>query len=219
MLRHSTYSTTRYWEARRQALQRRRASVRSARWRMETHNAFRSSRQNFSSKQISASGRIAFGSALGSPWISAGESAAKYWLLSFIPAGSPSVCRRLDFGIVEPNGAVRIAVEVERLRVDFDAVSRRLRKQIAAAADAYWLDKMLVQMIDVLDHAILKALGDADEVERRKMLYIFAETDSARVRTYRNVELCRHEQNREILVHASDAATIYLTDVDCARLE
>ena len=139
--------------------------------------------------------------------------------LNLIPARSPSVRCCLDFRILQPDGTVRITVEVERLRVDFDAVSRRLRKQIAAAADAYWLDKMLVQMIDVLDHAILKASGDADEVERRKVLHIFAEANPSCVRTYRDIELCRHEQNGEILVYAGDAATVYLTDVDCARLE
>src|ERR1700739_3126787 len=87
------------------------------------------------------------------------------FVLDVVPAGSPSVCCRLDLGILQPCGAVGITAEVERLGGDFDAVSGGLGKQIAATTNAHRIDEVFVQMIDVLDHSILKGSGDADKVE------------------------------------------------------
>ncbi len=108
---------------------------------------------------------------------------------------------------------------LQRLWINLNAVSRGFRKQIAAAPNAHWIDEVLVQVIDVLDYPVLKTARNTDIVERRKMLHIFAEADSSRVWTYWHIELCCHEQNRKILIHAGDAAAVNLTDINSFCLE
>ena len=78
---------------------------------------------------------------------------------------------------------------------------------------------MLVQVIDVLDHAALHRAGHRDVVEHRQMLHVLAQADAAGVRADRDAELRRHQDHREVLVHAAEAAAVDLAEVDRARLQ
>ena len=74
-------------------------------------------------------------------------------------------------------------------------------------------------MVDVLDDAISLGCGDAKIVEHGEMLDIFAETDSAGMRTDRDAEFCREKDDREVFVDSGDPATVDLTDVDGSGLQ
>jgi len=77
-------------------------------------------------------------------------------LLGIVQAGTPSVCCGLDLRILQPHGSVGITVEVERFGEDFDAVTGCLGKQITAATNAYGIDEVFMEMIDVLVHSIVE---------------------------------------------------------------
>src|ERR1019366_9204901 len=74
-------------------------------------------------------------------------------------------------------------------------------------------------VVDKLNYAVLHARGDAQEVERREMLDIFAQAHATRVRTDRNAELRSHQHDREVFVPSSHAARIELQNVDCLSLQ
>ena len=61
---------------------------------------------------------------------------------------------------------------------------------------------MLVQMIDILDHAALARAADADVVDHREMLHIFAQSYAAGMRTNRQIVLRRHEHYGQDFVDA-----------------
>ena len=78
---------------------------------------------------------------------------------------------------------------------------------------------MLVKVIDPFDNPVLERAADRDIVEKRQVLHVLAETDSARVRADWNPELRGEKKDRDRLVHASDSAGIELADIDRLRLE
>jgi len=67
---------------------------------------------------------------------------------------------------------------------------------------------MLVEVIDVLDDAVLHRSADADEVEHREVLHVLAEADAAGVWTNRDAELRGEQQHGDHLVHAAEPAGI-----------
>lgn len=76
-----------------------------------------------------------------------------------------------------------------------------------------------MQMIDVLDDAVVGGAGDGEVVEHREVLDEFAQSDAARVRADGDAELGGEQQDRQVLVYAADAGRVYLEDVEGARLE
>ena len=79
--------------------------------------------------------------------------------------------------------------------------------------------EVLVQVVDPLDDAVLQRAADADEVEDGEMLHVLAEADAAGMRADRDAELRRHQDDRQHLVDAGDAARVDLADVDRLGLE
>src|SRR5262245_29204912 len=102
---------------------------------------------------------------------------------------------------------------------DRDAVTGFHRRYVAPALNDDWILEVLVQVIDVFDHAPFHRASYRDVVEHREMLHVFAQADAARVRTDGNPELRRHEDDREVLVDAAETAAVDLTEVDGLRLK
>ena len=112
-----------------------------------------------------------------------------------------------------------IPVREPRRVANRDAVAGARRREVAAAADDDGILEVLVQVIDVFDHASFHRPGHGDVVEHRQMLHVLAQADAAGVRTHRDAELRREQDHGEVLVHAAEAAAVDLTEVDGARLQ
>ena len=76
---------------------------------------------------------------------------------------------------------------------------------------------MLVQVIGEFDHPIVEAAAHADVIDQRDVLAVFAQSDSAGVRTDRHAELRGEQQDRERLAQSAEAAIVELAEVDRAR--
>src|SRR5215469_13652756 len=127
------------------------------------------------------------------------------------PASQGPLCYR-------PGGAVAEFEAVEALGLHGDAVAGQRGRHIAAGAHAHGIDEVLVQMVDEFQHPALHAGADADEIDHRQMLDIFAEADAAGMRADGNAELLRQEQDRQHLVDPAQAAGIDLAEIDGAGL-
>src|SRR6266567_831772 len=112
-----------------------------------------------------------------------------------------------------------MAVAFERILAHLNTVSRPLRQQIPPPANPHWIDKVLMQVVHIFNHAVLHAAGDAEVVEGRKMLHILAQANAAGVRADRNLELCSQQENGEVLIYACHATAIDLAYVDGLGLE
>ncbi len=88
-----------------------------------------------------------------------------------------------------------------------------------AAVDADGGEKVLVEVIDVLDDAVLHRGGDGEEVEDGEVLDILAEADTASVRADGDVEFCGEEKDGEVFVDSGYAAGVELEDVDGLGLQ
>ena len=75
-----------------------------------------------------------------------------------------------------------------------------------------------MQVCRMLDHSVIEGSGDRDEVEHRQMLHQLAQTHPARMRAYRDAELCCQQQDRDVLVDPAHAGGIDLQDVNGAGL-
>src|SRR5437588_9774046 len=113
-----------------------------------------------------------------------------------------------------PCRAVRVRILCQTLGLHRDAVAGRRGRQVAAVTHHDGIHEVLVQVIHIFDHAILERGADGDVVEHREVLYVLAQPDTARMRTYRNPELGREQQHRQHLVHAAQPAAIDLTELD-----
>lgn len=67
---------------------------------------------------------------------------------------------------------------------------------------------MFVKMIDKLDHSIFERGRDGEEVEGGEMLDVLAESDAAGVGADGDAELCREQEDGQVFVDASYAATV-----------
>src|SRR5919197_795276 len=74
-------------------------------------------------------------------------------------------------------------------------------------------------MIDPFDDAPVELAADADVVEDGQVLDVFAQADAAGMRANRHAELRGEEEDRQHLVHTTDATRVDLADVDRLRLE
>ena len=78
---------------------------------------------------------------------------------------------------------------------------------VAAILHDARVDEVLVEVVDILhDLGLLLAGANADVVEHRKVLHVFAEPDPAGVRADRDAELGCHEHHGDELVDALKGA-------------
>ena len=78
---------------------------------------------------------------------------------------------------------------------------------------------MLVEVVDVLDHAPVHRARHGDVVEHREVLHRLAQADAAGVRAHGHAELRGEQQVGDVLVDAADPGGVDLHDVHAARLE
>ena len=71
------------------------------------------------------------------------------------------------------------------------AAASKQRRDVAAVANAYRVDQVLVQVVDVLDPAMLGRAPDRNEVEYRQVLDPLAQADLFGVRAHRNTKFLR----------------------------
>ena len=62
---------------------------------------------------------------------------------------------------------------------------------------------MLMEVVHVLEHAVLERAADRDVVEHGEVLHVLAQADAAGVRAHGDAERRRHEQDREHFVDAA----------------
>src|SRR5258706_4060253 len=118
-----------------------------------------------------------------------------------------------------PHLAVGELVGNERIWTYADAVAWPRRREVARVAHDAEIDEVLVQMVDVLAHAVLEAAAHGNVVEDGEVLDVLAEADAAGMRADRHAELCRHQQDRQHFVDAAHAATVDLQEADGVGLE
>src|SRR5579885_1103922 len=116
-------------------------------------------------------------------------------------------------------GAVRKLVLVERLRLHLDAEAGRFGYRVTSLAQDDRMHEMLVQMIGKFRHPALQAPAHADIVDKRQMLRVLAQADSAGVRTHGNIEFRREQHDCQRFAESTEPATIQLAEVDGARLQ
>lgn len=81
------------------------------------------------------------------------------------------------------------------------------------------MQEVFVQVIDVLYDAILHRAGDAKEIKDGKMLDVLAQADTAGMWANGHTELCGHEDDGKVFVHAGYAAAVDLADIDGTGLQ
>src|SRR5260221_1497371 len=69
-----------------------------------------------------------------------------------------------------PHFAFRELVGLERVGLDGDAVAGARRRQVAGVAHDARIDEVLVEVVDVLAHAVLETAAHRDVVEDRDVL-------------------------------------------------
>lgn len=107
----------------------------------------------------------------------------------------------------------------DRLGVHLGAEARQARREVPAALDDDRVDEVLVQVVDVLDHAAVQRTADADVVEHGQVLHQLAQADAAGVRADRDAELGREQQDRQVLVDAADPGRVDLQERDGPGLQ
>src|SRR5262245_24794934 len=75
-----------------------------------------------------------------------------------------------------------------------------------------------MQVIHILDDAILQRRAHTHVVEHRQMLYVLAQPDAARVRAHWYSEARRQQKHGNHLVHAPETARVDLTESNRVRL-
>src|SRR5262249_17936869 len=88
------------------------------------------------------------------------------------------------------------------------------RDDIATASGPDGGQEMLVQMVSEFCHAALETAADADIVNQRQVLGVLAETETARVRADRNLELRRQSKNRQRFAESAQATVVELAEID-----
>src|SRR5256712_11738818 len=118
-----------------------------------------------------------------------------------------------------PRRTCREPVLAERLHPHLDSVAGFHGRHVAPALDRDRIDEVLVEMIDVLEHAVLQRSGHRDVVDERDVLHVLAQPDASGMRADRYAELRGHQQHGEDLVYAAEAARVDLAEADGLRLE
>jgi hypothetical protein len=65
------------------------------------------------------------------------------------------------------------------------------------------IDKAFMQVVYEFCDAAFERCGDSQVVEDGQMPHTLAQTDATGVQTHRNLELCRHQQHGEALIHSA----------------
>src|SRR5260221_5963630 len=74
-------------------------------------------------------------------------------------------------------------------------------------------------MVDKFDATVFERAAHRDVIEDRKMLHVFAKTNTAGMRTDRYAKLCGHYQNGQHLVNAPETAAINLAKIQSFCLQ
>jgi len=81
------------------------------------------------------------------------------------------------------------------------------------------MNEVLVQMARVFRCSVVQGTTDAEIVDHRDVLYVFAQPDTACVRTDRNVTDGSKEQNGQDLVETTETTGIDLAVINCLSLQ
>src|SRR5690606_28377080 len=100
-----------------------------------------------------------------------------------------------------------------------DTVPGRRRRDVTSIPNDDGVNEVLMQVVDVLDDAVLQRSAHAEVVEDREVLNVLAEPHAARVWTDRDTGLRCHQQYAEDLVHTAQPAGVDLTEADRVGLE
>src|SRR6266550_3081355 len=103
-------------------------------------------------------------------------------------AGTTSAVKR------PPGGPRRERELAKRLRMHREAPARALWRDITAVANDNRVEEVLVEVLDVLEDAVLERPADPDVVEQRDVLHVLAKAHLAGVWTDRHAELRRLEE-------------------------
>src|SRR4051812_1753608 len=113
---------------------------------------------------------------------------------------------------------MRKLILCQRTLFNLDAVSGIQWRHVASVFYHDRINKMLVQMVHVLSDATFERRTHRDVVEERKVLYVFAQPDTAGMRTNRHAEFFGHEDDRQDLVHSAQTTTVDLAEANRLRL-
>src|SRR5260370_7189204 len=128
-------------------------------------------------------------------------------------------CASIVYLSICPNAALGKLVCIQRLRAHLNGIAALRGRHVSSPLDYDRLQEVLVQVIDVLENAILQRSRDTNVVDEREVLRELAEAHATRVGADGNPELGCHEHHREKLVNATDPAAVDLTEPDGPRLK
>ena len=83
-------------------------------------------------------------------------------------------------------------IVVDRLVVHLGGKARRSGSGIATVDNPYWTYEVLVQVVHILDGAILHVAGNGEKIGHGKVLNQLAKTDAAGMREDAYSKFCRH---------------------------
>src|SRR5215510_2254754 len=83
----------------------------------------------------------------------------------------------------------------------------------------YRIEKVFMQVIDVLKDAILQGAAGTNIVEYCEVLHILAQSYPTGVRANGNIEFGSHQDDRQCFINPPQAATVDLTEADRLSLE
>src|ERR1700730_7901313 len=88
-----------------------------------------------------------------------------------------------------PGGAFWEPIDVQRVGPHLGAVARARGRKVMPVLDTRGINEVLVQVVDVLAHAVFKGCAHSDVIEDREVLDVFAQANPTGVRADRNAEL------------------------------
>ena len=106
-----------------------------------------------------------------------------------------------------------------RLEDDLGRIAGRRRRHVSRASHFHWMNEVLVQMIDELDHPPLECSRYRDVIEHRQVLDELAQSHAAGVWADRNAELGRHQDDGKVLVDTTQPTAIDLAEADRVGLK
>ena len=77
---------------------------------------------------------------------------------------------------------MRVLVSIERIITHFDTETWQAWNLVRTVLYFAWMDKMLMQMLRVLDHSVIDFSGNLHVVDHRQVLHILSEPDTTRMR-------------------------------------
>lgn len=102
-------------------------------------------------------------------------------------------------------------------RLHLYTVPRLRRSLVVSTLNDGWILEVLMQVIDILQHAQLAT--NTDIIDSAQMLCVFRQAHTTRVRDDRDIEFLGHEKNGQDFVDTTHSASVDLADVNSARGE